>query len=316
MRICAIALICLLAATLACQTPMERAYEYGFDPCPELGRLTIFPKDSTYATEDGTEMLVLRNRSGIRMEVEKVKILDAPQIATRERLDEFLSIYERVCGSSPRYYGEIAWVRAEQKRQEEEARLKREEAARLHREEGEKLATKLRELKREQAEAIQARHDKKEKLEALRREVSAHKPESFVITGRVTGKDATGVFFFGIAVPSGRSIIFPPGAMLLSKGNGFLKAPREEDITFGEQLLAREVYFHGEGKAQAASGAFVPVNVYGYEAEEKSAARFNELTRQSVQSESDLKSLDQQLREVDELERRLHDEWPDIRISE
>jgi hypothetical protein len=319
MRVYATALICLLTATLACQTPMERAYEYGFDPCPGLGQLSVFPKESTYLAEDGREILVLRNRSGVRMEVEKARILGAIQISTRERLDDFLAIYERACGSNPPYYDEIAWVAAERKReadrQAEEACLKREEAARLHREEGEKLAARLRELKRAHADAIQARIDKKEKLEALRREVSAQKPESFMITGGVTGKDASGVFFFGNAVPSGGSLV-SPGAMLLSKGNGFLKAPREEDIILGQQLLAREVFFHGEGKAQASSGAVVPVNVYGYEAEEKSAARFNELTRQSVQMESDLKSLDQQLSEIDALEIRLRKEWPDIRISE
>lgn len=315
MRVCAIAVSCLLAATLACQTPMERAYEYGFDPCPELGRLTIFPKDSTYIGEDNKEMLVLRNRSGIRMEVEKTRVLDALQISTRERLDDFLTIYDRACDRQPPYYREIAWVIAEQKRQDEEARLKREDAARVHREEGEAVASKLREMKRVQADAIQARQEKKQKLEELRREASAQKPESFMITGRITGKDASGVYFFGNAVPSGGSLV-SPGAMLLNKGNGFLKAPREDDIVLGQQLLAREVFFHGEGKAQTASGAVVPVNVYGYEAEEKSAARFNELTRQSAQIESDLKSLDQQLREVDEMETRLRDKWPDIRISE
>lgn len=315
MRVAVLPVLCVVGALLHCQTPIERAHEYKFDPCPGLGMLTTFPEDATYTTDEGKEMLVVRDRSGQTIEIEKSKVLNATQITTRERLDEFLGIYERVCGSRPPYYNEITWVREDQKRQDEEARLKREEAARLKREEGERLASRLRVLKREHSDTIQAREEKRQRLSETKREVSRQQPESFMITGRLTGRDSSGVFFFGNAVPSGGSLV-SPGAMLLNKGAGFLKAPREEDILLGQQILAREVFYHGEGKARTPSGGIVTVNLYGYEAEEKAAARFNELKRQANELESALRSLDDQLQELDELERKLKTSWPEIRISE
>ncbi|MBL8021694.1 MAG: hypothetical protein JNM27_18625 [Leptospirales bacterium] len=305
-----------LSWLIACQSPMERARDFGFDPCPSLGVLNTFPPNAVYSTDDGREILVIRSKSGSIFEIEKSQIMDATQISTRDRFVEFMNLYEKACGDSePPFLNEIAFVRAEKRLKDEGQQRKRAEAAAAHLEEGKKLLTQLISIRQEKSQAIRLRAAKRERLRQSAPELVRLKPESFMIVGAVNGKDAGGVFFFGNAVPSGSSMV-SPGAMFLYKSNGYLKAPKIDDIVLGQQLVARDVFFLGEGRATRLSGALEKVNIYSYEPDHKSSAQFNSLKRETEQLKNDLRELDAQLRDHDALENRLRSDYTEIRVPE
>lgn len=311
MRYISTVLLSLLVSGMNCRTPQGLAQQNALaesEACSYLASSEPYPSRARYVRDDGQEMLVFELSRYSYFEVEKSRLSDPRSISTQARFDDFMQLYERICNRKPSFVNEIAFVRMEKERKAEEAKAK-------HRLEGESLLAKLLELRAGRADSIRARNGKRTQLEEMETRLARMQPESFLISGQIMSKESNGVLFVGNAIPSGRDMV-SAGAMAMSKGYGFLKEARPDDIVLGQQVFVRTVYFRGIGAGVNRFGVKVQVNLYAYEPDDAIAGPFNALKRDAEKLKTEITELSLPFREHDQLEERIRKEYKEISIPE
>jgi hypothetical protein len=230
---------------------VPRTYISNSKICPEFGNLAEFkvPKKSILKSSGFEEIAVL-NKYAEKRQVSRNFFDKALFIKNRNEFQEFLSVYEDICGGKPKFLSSIDFVRLEKMKNRKETKPNLVSSENFHQ--------KLKKLNTEKVFLESKLSNEKKQLEKLT-------PIHYKIIGKVAEEGDRSLIIFGSAIPDSPSKLKSDG--FVNNGVIILKNPAKKDIVSPKNsefkhVIADDLSFFKRIDGRDSFGHFMPVFIF------------------------------------------------------